>query len=95
MDMVLRILYSFRKLFGGLDNAIKQQYQQYAQKLVEWDVTFTTTDGVQSWTQLLIAVMVCDNKVIGDIETIEAVFAPPVVLAIVNEACARAARKKF
>jgi hypothetical protein len=48
MDMVLRILYSFRKQFAGLDNAIKQQYHQYAQKLVDWDLTFTTTDGIQS-----------------------------------------------
>jgi hypothetical protein len=39
--------------------------------------------------------MVCDGEVIGDIKAIDAAFAPPVVLAIVNEACARAARKKF
>mmetsp|Transcript_6637 Transcript_6637/g.9850 ORF Transcript_6637/g.9850 Transcript_6637/m.9850 type:complete len:1386 (+) Transcript_6637:93-4250(+) len=96
-DMILRIIYSFRKIFagGGNNNPIRSWYNELASRLVEWDLRFSTQDEVDGLVQVLIAVAACDDDVLENNEDIEAAFAPPVVLAIVNEACARAARKKF
>jgi len=93
--MVLRILYSFRKTFGGCANPVRAWYNDLAQRLVDWDLRLTTQDDVDGLVQVLIAAAACDDEVLGDVKAIEAAFAPPALLAIVNEACARAARKKF
>lgn len=95
IGLMLRILYSFRKQFYQWDNPIKGFHQELAKKLLDWDTTISTQDGVDGITQVLIALMACDDDVIGDEKSIESAFAPPIVLAIVNEACAREARKKF
>lgn len=93
MELVLRIAYSFRKLFFRSQNSIKEFYDTLAQKLIDWDLGLTTQDEIDGLVQVLLALMTSDK--ISDEEAVAAAFAPPVILAIVNEACARAARKKF
>ena len=95
MDLVLRILYSFRKTFSCPGNQTRAWYSDLARKLADWDNSFTTQDEVDHPVQVLLAIMSCDDDVVGDIQSVEAAFAPPCILAIVNEACARVARKKL
>ena len=95
MDLVLRILYSFRKTFANPSNPIRTWYGNLARKMVEWDLTFTTQDEVDDVVQVLIAIMACDDDIVGTNSDIEAAFSPPVALSLINEACAREARKQL
>mmetsp|Transcript_3870 Transcript_3870/g.8273 ORF Transcript_3870/g.8273 Transcript_3870/m.8273 type:complete len:905 (-) Transcript_3870:256-2970(-) len=91
IDLALRIIYTFRKLFPS--GGIKDTYEEIAKRLVDWELQLTTQDGIDGLVQVLVAVAASD--ILDKEEKTEAAFAPRVFLAIVNEACARAARAKF
>jgi uncharacterized protein YegL len=94
MDLVLRIVYTFRKLFfRSVSGVVKDFYDRLARSFVEWDVGLTTKHEIDGLSQVLLAVMASD--VIDNEDHVAATFAPPNMLVLCNEVCARAARKRF
>lgn len=91
IDTILRIIYSFRKFVGG---DTKQDYEEFAYRVTEWDFRFTTKDGIDGLQQILIALLATDEA--GSTEIQASLEKPaPAAWALITEACARNSRKHF
>ena len=75
--------------FGPLNHLHVLQALFPKPELIDWDLGLTTQDEVDGIVQVLLAIMASVS--IGDDAALKEAFAPPVLLALINEACARAA----
>lgn len=93
IDMILRVVYSFRKLCR--DSSVWEQYQELVDRMMAWPETrvdFSTKAGVDGLSQLAMALL----GVLSETEDPKQVFkSTNVLISILKEACARDARKRF
>jgi len=98
VDMMLRVMYSFRKMCKGRD--IWEQYQQLADAMENSSETgspldFSTKAGVDGLSQValaLLAVLTESENASRVLEIFDGVY---VLKAILKEACAREAKSRF
>ncbi|CAJ1963528.1 unnamed protein product [Cylindrotheca closterium] len=93
IDMMLKVMYSFRKLCKGRDTW--DQYQQMADAMENVDdvpLDFSTKAGVDGMSQVALALM----AVLTESKNATKVFeSKDVLMAILKEECARDARSRF
>lgn len=93
IDMILRVVYSFRKMCRG--SSIWEQYQEMVDRMMtspEAPMDFSAKAGVDGLSQLAMALL----GVLSETGESKRIFkSSTVLIAILKEACARDARKRF